>query len=356
MVVIYKDEATRIAEYVNAFDDKATLFKGYPIKHTRVQYEQPIERLHDMFIKRLDGSRLWLNVTNIPHLGHIIVEHSILFNIADVIAADYITDIGFSAESGASGVIRVDWLRMTVHVKINAGEAYDVDFKPDMYVVHNIAITDVEYISKGCHEINAILDMSAATDDDIVSAWIGRDLSSNAASIRRGVLEQATFGKGLFPGRKVTLKDVAIVTGVTPSTLSNLRNYKKPIANLSHTTMVLLTYFGRIIDLERQLYYSEVSAGVSRETAPEASSVPDVIIRMTDGIEYEAINYTDLSTDEFYEMICDMVDEPEPMLKLNNVTIDGKTASFMSHLSIPKRNIDGVFVLEEVLLPGEVIE
>lgn len=345
---ISAEESNRISEYVTQFDSQPSLYWENEFKGRQMIYDNAMDQLHDMYLKRLHGKRLWISIPSLPQYGQIIIHNSVLFDIREVIDNDYISELSFSADSGASGIVRIAWDNMTVHLDTKRGEEYSVDLTRDMFIINDFVITDVEYATNGVHIVNAVLDLTPATADEIIGACVSLNTSAHTPMIRRGVLDQATMGGGLFPGRRVTLKAVSEATGVTQSTLSNLRNGKKAISNLSYTTLALLSYYGRIIDLERRLYYSEVKTPVIAETASRGVSRPDVVVRMRDGVMYTCANYTELSSEDYYEDIIRLFGESGPMLSLHHVTIDGKTASYMSKLSVLKQDVVGIYIRDHI--------
>lgn len=348
---ISTEELDRIKDYVSQFDSQPSLYWGNKFKGRKMIYDNAMDQLHDMYLKRLHGKRLWIGVPSLPQYGQIIIHDSVLFDIREVIDNNYMSELRFSSDSGASGIVRIAWDNMTMHIDTTRGEAHSVDLTPDMFIINDFVITDVEYATHGEHIVNAVLDLTPATDDEIINADVALNTSTHTPMIRRGVLDQATMGGGLFPGRRVTLKAVSEATGVTQSTLSNLRNGKKDISNLSYTTLALLSYYGRIIDLERRLYYSEVKTPVIAETAPVGVSRPDVVVRMRDGVMYRCANYTELSSEEYYEDIIQLFSESGPMLSLHHVTIDGKTATYMSKLSVLKQDVVGIYIRDHIEVP-----
>lgn len=204
----------------------------------------PKERIHEMFLKRLHGQTVNLHFPRLKELGEIESVYNIDFSPQSMETGAH-QKFRFATSTGITGLLTFDWVSLVA------------TFVPDgadfgglyMYQVNHFHIVGISAGPMFNLTIDFLVDMSRLEDSGDVE--LSDDVSLSKNYIKMGVLHQKD---GYMPSRPVTFKEIASVTGVTPSTLSDLKNGHKSIDNLTLGTFAVLSQYGHVRNVDSMIY------------------------------------------------------------------------------------------------------
>lgn len=290
----------------------------------------PQERLQEMFLKRLNGFSVELAVTYTEAFGNVRLHsgpEGLVFDLPTLQKNGMTSVCSFTSDKGVSGTARLDWKHQTFVFVPENGE-------PATYVVNEF----MEYamIWGVGHQLTIGILCAIApileSDTDRTHEFLS-DVSLNKFHIENLIFaDRSKLGKdGRFnPQAGVTLKDVAEVTGVSASTLSNIRNGKKSLENLTWTTLAALSFYAKIrlldmhiIDMLRQQFTgdSPVLAG-DASLKDSMSGVDCVVVTLRDGTGYRVQGDGNQSADAVYDDLFALYEDERTAMDLTGVTSD----------------------------------
>lgn len=212
----------------------------------------PSMRIHELFLKRLFGQYVGLWAVDTTEFGtvHIDIGNYIDFDYMTLARDGFVTKLPFTSDAGVQGEARIDWKGLDL---ILIPDADDVE----QYYHYTIGLLINHAISRAADGRVCIDLMADLVYKDSAEQFPNhRVLEHSPLSrlyIECGVLNQGSDG-GFMPSRTPTLKAISEITGVTASTLSNLKNGKRKIENLSYETFAILSQFGYMRNLDDMIY------------------------------------------------------------------------------------------------------
>lgn len=280
----------------------------------------PHQQLHQMLLKRLHGNSVTFTPVYIHGYGVLELPTIPYFDLYELTGAncveEYEKDIALYGESDAipdhlyctvfeldDGVVTIDWYHMTFMFTFNQG-VIDVEKSEDIIDVdEGVYLTSID-LFKPLHvrveddSLNILL--SVYTDNkkrreekqtvENKGTYVHYNRIENGA-----VVFDDTFD--ILPEFPVKLKDVSRITGVSASTLSELRHGKKQIDNLSVGTATVLTRYGDIRFLDRFLLDGRMRL---------RGEVPTFMLQQNDGSPHVIRKENEPSNDVDYVLCMDM--------------------------------------------------
>lgn len=298
-------------------------------------FVSPQERLHEMLLKRFYGHTITLSLYDVKTFGDVTFEESIEFNFEDLAKNGFVSTIPFSSSSGSKGIVKLDW--KSKYLTFIPDDKL-VDDPMDRFFVYRIGqfhpsavnvISDFKLDLRLLIDAYSVLDLNDTNDvlaisqeeetKDYINA--SPDFNMNDVYIKGGVL--APKGLGFIPERPSTFKEIAQITGVSASTLSDLKNGKKSIRNLTVETASLLSAYGHIKFVDSFLYdaFSRLKSVRTSEAEKRLreSVTHRVVIELKSGKQYELRLHSHKVADDFYMDIAKKLRRDVPTLELEHV-------------------------------------
>lgn len=220
----------------------------------------PKERVHEMLLKRLYGQTITLHFPKTKELGEITsVSGGAITTVMDHRTLD--NDLTFKSLSVGEGVLKLNWDSLLVTFLPNGADIEDLNTW-FTYQINHLHVLDVRADPIHKLHLNIVVDMVRLeeSDDGEVSGSIG--LSKD--HIEKGILHQE---QGYQTSKAVTFKEVSEITGITRSTLSDLKNGKKLIDNLTHASFAILSQYGYVRKIDSMIYDAFLSIDARRSEA-----------------------------------------------------------------------------------------
>lgn len=252
--IIKKTEIdAKLQKYFDEMESKEGIYDIISGREELISFDKitPRQRLNEMFLKRLYDHYIGLSIPYTKEFGSIKLPEPFKFNINGINQQDMCSYVRFESDTGVVGRMKLDWLNMTLTM---TPESENDVVESIIYTVHQYLVSWMTPMEDFTVEIGLLLDMSRLDEGRTDEGSILDDMSFNKWFIEQGVLEQAQRGSGYIPERPVTFKSISDITGVSASTLSDLKNGNKSIDNLTLNTLSVLSFYGNIKNLESFIY------------------------------------------------------------------------------------------------------
>ena len=296
-------------------------------------------RLQIEFLKRLDGHMVHIGVNDMfgYETDPMLCDSRFRFDLDALMAHGMTSVFPYSTDAGQSGDIRVDWLTRTVTVT-----GMSEDGEAEFYPVSRMLVYAVSRVDLYSLEFGLLFDLSTAP--------IEMDAVENPLyTVDRIAIEMALAaqvkGRGYLPDYPVTAKEVSYFTGIPQSTLSDLKNGKKSIENLTYQTLSALTLYGNIKEVEG--YVHDVCTGVILRQQPRITHF-DVVFEMKDGTIFRVKSTSHDSATLLYNAYASAFDNGRGALDVEHaVLLNGDRRS---RLMLPTRDIAYISIQEALPL------
>lgn len=315
----------------------------------------PQQRLQEMFLKRLYGASVDLSVTYTEEFGNVSFgagPQIDSFDLQTMKEQGMTTTIPFTSDKGSSGVAKLDWQHQTFTFAPNNGEA-------TVYVANEF----VEYaMTWGVGHalrigILCVIAPSLESDADRSHEFLS-DVSLNKFHIENLIFaDRSRLGKdGRFnPQAGVTFKDISDVTGVSPSTLSNIRNGKKSLENLTWTTLAALSFYAKIrmldmhiIDMLRHQLTGDTPLVGRPPAEPLASDVDfeigRIVITLRDGTTYQVDGNRYKPTDERFNAL--RADYEDDQMSMTLMGVLNESGELLRSIMLPKLDVKSIELVD----------
>lgn len=348
----------------------------YSNSNSNVQPETvtPRERIHEMFVKRLYDNNLHISLTHTKEIGHIQTDNPIVINSEELDRNGYRSVVTYTSNSGATGRLDINWIDRLLKVETECEPAHDdmgvcepTTIIVKWYCINQFIITSMHTPHGYTCDIGLLLDITPYSNDSVRKNSVHDYMGVNKQYVVDGVLSQS-FGEGFMLTNPTTFREIAEITGVPASTLSNLRNQKKSIDNLAYTTLSVLSQYGQlkyvdgfIYEAYKKYYESGISA-TELERLSYANKGLDskrycVVYEMLNGREY-VVNFASQNDAETeynlalmsINFVSDKTDNNSDIIHLRNVLVvdikaaDDSTGIIRAQCGIRKSNIDTIYM------------
>lgn len=298
----------------------------------------PGERLHEAFLKRLYGNtvRPCLPFTN--ELGNVEFTEAIAFDYDTLKRSGMTTTLPFTSDVVPAGTAKIDW-QLGVVSMLPDGAA-----EPLLYTIGQFRYVSVSRVRDFKLELWFLLDVVKITEDFDKKSFISYQM--NLPEVREQILKvHEKYGGDSAPSLlpRITSKAIAEITGVQESTLSNLRNGKKSVENMSFSVLSVLSQFSELRSLD-----DSILMVLSREPANDVDAVYTrlcgVVVLRRDGTRYRMeASSEDTLYSMFEELVNEYDDEKRSLVLINATDVEGVT---YDRLMIPKEDIETILIEE----------
>lgn len=316
----------------------------------------PQERLQEMFLKRLNGFSIGIAVTPTEEFGSVVIDDhscSLDFDMTRLRAEGMTSVLPFSSDKGVTGTVRLDWQSSILTFVPDNGE-------PSVYAINEYLQTVTLYGVGHRLEMQFLCVISPLLDEVAGERGFLSNLSLNKLYVEGLIFaNREKLGKdGYFnPQANVTFKDIAEITGVQASTLSNIRNGKKSLDNLTWKTLSVLSFYAQIrmldahiIDMmRRQLTgdvpslrpddYDEVAESKDDwvETNGQDYEVPCVVVSLRDDTTYKLDGNHKKGTEMLYDAVLAQYEDDRSAMDLKFAVNDA--GEKLHRVMVPKVDI-----------------
>lgn len=319
----------------------------------------PQERLQEMFLKRLNGFSIGIAVTPTEEFGDVMIDggaFSLDFDITRLRAEGMTSVLPFSSDKGVKGNVRLDWQSSLLTFVPEFGE-------PSVYAINEYLQTVTLYGVGHRLEMQFLCVISPLMDEDAGERGFLSNLSSNKFHVEGLIFaNRDKLGKdGYFnPQANVTFKDIAEITGVPASTLSNIRNGKKSLDNLTWKTLSVLSFYAQIrmldahiIDMMRRQLTGDVPS--LRTDTPEGATESNddwiathgqdfeircVVVSLRDGSSYKLEGNGHKLTEQLYEVVMASYEDDRAAMDLKFAVDD--SGEKLHRVMVPKVDVSRI--------------
>lgn len=312
----------------------------------------PSERLQEMFLKRLNGFSIQLDVVYTDEFGNVTLGDGLYkmdFDLATLQANAMTTVMPFTSDKGHVGTVRMDWKHTTWVFVPENGE-------PSTYVVNEFLESAMVWGVGHKLTIGLLCVIAPLADDESPKSDFLSDSSLNKFYIEGLIFaDRSKLGKdGQFnPQAGVTFKHVAEVTGVSASTLSNIRNGKKSLENLTWTTLAALSFYAKIrmldshiIEMLRRQLTGDVPAALVEsdwKLRADSAEISDadycVVVVLRDGTSYRLDG-----SEETYESVMSLYEDERTAMDLKFAGME--SGHTLRRVMVPKMDVKDIRLVQ----------
>lgn len=250
-----------VSEYFKKMDTLPNIYAGLEAVEGGLD---PDQRLYQMMLKRLHGYRIEFTPVYIRGYGNLDIPPIDRFDLRDLVGSLNTHDVStvpdhlYTSEFEVRDAwVKIDWYCQTLLVRFKEGVLEDIDEELFLDVDHGVYVESIDLVKplrvsprdvEGRTTISLSLFTNSSPESDFRHSRDGMYVHHNRIEYGSVVFDGAY---DILPERPIKLSDVSQITGVSASTLSELRHGKKKIENLSVATATLLTRYGEIRYLDR---------------------------------------------------------------------------------------------------------